>query len=113
VSGEILNIGSGNTYSINRLVELLGGPVTHVPKRPGEPDCTFADTAKVQRLLGWRPRVSFEQGVEIMLQNIESWRQAPVWDPESIAVATRKWFECLGKTSPRVVGSYAGVTGRG
>jgi UDP-glucose 4-epimerase len=33
-----MNVGSGNTYLINRLVELLGGEVTYVPKRPGEPD---------------------------------------------------------------------------
>ena len=97
LSGEIFNIGSGNTYSINRLVELLGGAVTHVPKRPGEPDCTFADTVKILRALGWRPRVSFEQGVAIMLENIEYWRQAPVWDPESIKTATQEWFQFLGR----------------
>ena len=86
VGGEIFNVGSGQTYSVNRLVELLGGEVVHVPKRPGEPDCTLADTTKIQRLLGWRPRVSFDQGVRIMLQNIDHWRDAPVWDEKSIMV---------------------------
>lgn len=98
VSGEIFNVGSGNTYSVNRLVELLGaGQATHIPKRPGEPECTFADTSKIQRTLGWRPKVSFEEGVQIMLANIEYWRNAPVWDPDSIARATEDWFAYLGK----------------
>jgi len=96
VGGEIFNVGSGQTYSVNRLVELLGGEVVHVPKRPGEPDCTLADTTKIQRVLGWRPRVSFDQGVRIMLQNIDHWRDAPVWDEKSIADATHDWFAYLG-----------------
>src|SRR5882672_4661699 len=64
VSGEIFNVGSTNTYSVNRLVELLGGEVVHIPKRPGEPDCTFADTSKIRKLLNWSPKVSFEEGVK-------------------------------------------------
>lgn len=94
--GEVLNVGSGGTYSVNYLVELLGGEAVHIPKRPGEPDCTFADTAKIRRLLGWRPQVAFADGVRIMVENIERWRGAPVWDPESIAKATRDWFTYLG-----------------
>lgn len=96
---EILNLGSGGTYSVNELCRLLGGPVEHIPKRPGEPDCTFADTAKVQRLLGWRAKTSFEEGVSIMLQHIEDWRDAPLWNAQSIAEATKIWFEQLGETS--------------
>src|SRR6185295_8995531 len=99
VSGEVFNVGSANTYSINRLVELLGGKALHIPKRPGEPDSTFADSGKIQRVLGWSPKVSFERGVAIMLENIEYWREAPVWNSASIAVATKEWFEYL---SPRV-----------
>lgn len=95
VAGEVLNVGSGHTYSVNRLVELLGGPVTYIPKRPGEPDCTFADITKIRHVLGWEPRVSFEEGVATMLQHIDSWRSAPAWTPETIAVATREWFQYL------------------
>ena len=95
ITGEIFNIGSGNTYSINKLVELLGGEVTYIPKRPGEPDCTFAKTDKIQSMLGWKPKTSFEQGVEIMLENINYWREAPVWTPDSINDATKEWFEYL------------------
>ncbi|NYZ17845.1 SDR family oxidoreductase [Azospirillum sp. RWY-5-1] len=95
LSGEIMNVGSGGTHAVNRLVELLGGPVVHIPKRPGEPDCTFADTARIRERLGWRPRVSFEQGVGVMLEHIEDWREAPVWDQGTIADATRSWFRYL------------------
>jgi len=95
VAGEVFNVGSANTYSVNRLAQLLGGDVVHIPKRPGEPDCTFADIGKIRRVLGWNPRTSFEAGVRIMLENIEYWREAPVWTPGSIAEATRDWFEYL------------------
>ena len=95
VSGEIVNIGSDNTYSVNRLVELLGGDVVHIPKRPGEPDCTWADISKAKQLLNWEPKVSLEEGVGILLDNIDYWREAPVWDEQSIAKATQKWFQYL------------------
>jgi len=94
--GQIMNVGSGNTYSINRLVELLGGDVIHLPKRPGEPDCTFADTERIRQSLEWKPAVSFEEGVGIMLENINMWREAPIWDSSSIAEATKDWFKYLG-----------------
>jgi UDP-glucose 4-epimerase len=94
---EIYNVGAGNPQPINRLVELLGGDVVYVPKRPGEPDCTWADVCKITRDLGWVPQVTFEQGVGEMLRNIEYWRQAPVWDPASIERATRTWFAMLSE----------------
>lgn len=99
--GQVLNVGSGGTYSVNRLVELLGGEVTYIPKRPGEPDCTFADTTKIKHLLGWEPKVSFEEGVASMLRHIDYWREAPLWDPGSIAEATKDWFKYLGKEQNR------------
>jgi UDP-glucose 4-epimerase len=70
----------------------------HIPKRPGEPDCTCADIGKIRRVLGWEPKVRFEDGVRTMLAHIDYWREAPVWTPDTIAVATREWFEHLGGT---------------
>lgn len=93
--GEVFNVGSGGTYSVARLVKLLGGPVVHVPKRPGEPDCTFAEISKIRRALGWRPRVGFEEGVRRMMDHLQDWKDAPVWTQESIAEATQTWFRCL------------------
>ena len=97
LSGEAMNVGSGDHYSVNRLVELLGGEVVRIPKRPGEPDCTFADTGKIKRLLGWKPAVSFETGVGNMLKHLDDWRDAPLWNPHSIEKATESWFRYLGK----------------
>jgi len=94
-ANEVYNIGAGNPQSVNRLVELLGGDVVHVPKRPGEPDCTWADITKIRSELGWEPQVSFEEGVGEMLRNIAYWRNAPVWDPASIQDATKTWFAML------------------
>ena len=94
---ETFNVGSGGTYSVNRLCRLLGGEIIHIPKRPGEPDCTYADTSRIRQRLGWKAKVSFEEGVKMVLENIEYWRQAPVWTPESIGTATEDWFKYLGK----------------
>jgi UDP-glucose 4-epimerase len=96
-AGEVFNLGSGNPHPVNRLVELMGGEVVHVPKRPGEPDCTWADIGKIQRVLGWKPEISFPQGVVAMLGQIEEWRAAPLWTPEKIEAATRTWFEHLAR----------------
>ncbi len=97
VKNEIFNVGSGGTYSINNLVELLGGNIEYLPKRPGEPDCTFADIRKIRSILGWEPKVSFEEGVAKVLENIDYWKRAPLWDSFSIREATKDWFLYLGK----------------
>ena len=95
MTAEIWNLGAGNPQSVNRLVELLGGEVEHLPKRPGEPDCTFADITKITRDLGWKQQVSFEQGVAKIVAEIDYWRDAPLWDADSIAKATAGWFRTL------------------
>lgn len=103
VEGEMFNVGSGGTYRINDLVGLLGGDAVHIPKRPGEPDCTFADTTKIRKRLVWAPKISFEQGVKMMLEHIEDWRSAPVWNEKSIAEATKAWFSHLGRSSQEMI----------
>ena len=110
-SGEFYNLGAGNPQSINRLVELLGGEVVNLPKRPGEPQCTWADISKIRDHLNWDPLVSFEDGVGNMLKKIEDWSSAPLWDADSINSATKEWFDTLssdagtGDSSPSDVGS--------
>ena len=95
IVGEIMNVGSNNHYSINQLVGLLKGDVVYIPKRPGEPDCTFADISKAKQLLQWTPSVSFENGVNYLLDNINYWLDAPLWDKKAIEKSTKKWFEQL------------------
>jgi UDP-glucose 4-epimerase len=97
LSGEIYNVGAGNPQPVNRLVELLGGETVFLPKRPGEPDCTWADIEKIKSQLGWSQSVSFEDGVAQMVEHIEDWRDAPLWNPDSIKQATAVWFQHLQK----------------
>jgi UDP-glucose 4-epimerase len=102
-TGRAYNIGAGNPQSVNRLVELLGGEKTYVPKRPGEPDCTWADISRAQKELGWQPKLSFEEGVAKVVANIDYWREAPLWDAASIGKATESWFKYLGRENVRSV----------
>jgi len=95
LENEIFNVGSGGSYAINQLIAALGGEVEYIPKRPGEPDCTFADTAKIKSMLGWHPQISFTEGVSKVLENIDYWRAAPLWTPEKIHKATEDWFKYL------------------
>ena len=95
--GEVYNLGAGNPQSVNRLVELLGGDVVYIPKRPGEPDSTWADITKITAELGWQPEVSFEKGVARMVSEIDNWRDAPLWDSETIRDATKTWFRYMGQ----------------
>lgn len=100
LNSEIINIGTGKPQSVNYLAELIGGkdyPRTTLPKRPGEPDSTHADITKAKKLLKWKPEVSFEKGVKIMLDNIDYWKDVPVWDEGSIKKATKTWFRYLSK----------------
>ena len=97
VIGKTYNVGSGATVSINRIVELLGCDRVFIPKRPGEPAITFADIGLIQGDLGWHPTVTIENGVRKLLENINYWKDAPVWTPDKIEEATKDWFHYLGK----------------
>ena len=99
-----MNVGSGETYSVNKLVELLDNPAgaVYIPKRPGEPDSTFADIGLITETLDWKPSVPLEEGVRIVLENIDYWREAPVWTPDSIAEATKDWFKYLDKSESSI-----------
>jgi len=95
VNGEIINIGTGNPQSVNHLAQLIGGSTVNIPKRPGEPFSTHAKIMKAKQLLKWEPKVTFEEGVKIMLDNIEYWKDAPLWTPKEIEKATKAWFKYL------------------
>ena len=61
--GEVINIGSGKNYSINRVAAIIGGPIVYIEPRM-EPKNTLADNAKARELLGWVPKVTLEEGIE-------------------------------------------------
>ena len=95
LSGEIFNVGSGGHYSVNQIVKLFDTDCTYIPKRPGEPDCTFADTTKIKEKLGFHSQIPFECGIALLLDQIEEFRDAPLWTPNSIQDATKTWFKYL------------------
>lgn len=97
--GEVFNIGFGKPRSVNTLASLIGGEKTHIPKRPGEPDCTHADISKAQRLLSWSATIPLEEGIEDVLSKIHLWEKAPLWTQESIARETKLWFKHLQRAS--------------
>lgn len=93
---EVYNLGSGSPKKILDLIKLLGtNKVVKLPKRPGEPDCTWADTKKIKRQINWKPNISFKNGVNEMLLSIDKWKNAPLWNKKNIKKATKTWFKYL------------------
>jgi UDP-glucose 4-epimerase len=97
VDGEIFNVGTGKPQSISYLAELIGGDVVNIPKRPAEPEITHADITKIIKMLKWKPEISFEEGIKIMLENIDYWKTAPLFTVKTIENATKNWFKYLSK----------------
>ena len=95
--GQTYNLGAGNPQSINKLVDCIGGDKVYLPKRSGEPDCTWANISKITTELDWKPRIGFKDGVAKMMAEINDWKDAPLWDPSSIEQATKTWFKYMDK----------------
>tara|TARA_Y100001970_G_scaffold83310_1_gene105417 strand:- start:8606 stop:9586 length:981 start_codon:yes stop_codon:yes gene_type:complete len=95
IVNEIFNIGSGETVSINKIIKLLGGKKVFIKKRPGEPDCTFANISKVKKLIKWKPKIKIEKGIEYLIKDINYWKKAPIWTPKTINKATKLWFKYI------------------
>ncbi len=64
--GEVINVGSDKSNSINYLAELIGGEVEYFPPRIGDVRNSQADLTLAKELLDWQPKTSFEDGVEIV-----------------------------------------------
>jgi len=60
--GEVINIGAGRNVSINTVAKIVGGPVKHIQIR-FEPKHTLADNSLARKLLGWKPKVAIEDGI--------------------------------------------------
>jgi UDP-glucose 4-epimerase len=97
IEGEIFNLGANKPQSILKLANLIGGELEFIPKRPGEPECTWANTSKINKFLNWKPRISFEEGFELMIKDIDKWNNAPLWDKNTIENATKTWFKYMSK----------------
>lgn len=95
IKNEIFNVGSGKTISVNHIIKLLEGDSVFIPERPGEPKVTFADIKKIKEQLNWSPKISIEEGISVLLDQIDYWRNAPIWTPKTISEATKDWFRYL------------------
>jgi UDP-glucose 4-epimerase len=66
--GEVINIGGGKNYSVNKVAQLIGGKVTYIPPRLGDVRHTLADITKAKTLLNWQPEIKLEEGIKQLLQ---------------------------------------------
>ena len=72
---EILNIGNSSPISLKQMIETIGKALNKEPKikqlpmQPGDVNRTFADISKAKRMLGYEPKISFEEGI----QNFVEW----------------------------------------
>ena len=95
ISGHIYNVGGGKEVKINTIAKLIGGKIINIPKRPGEPDRSLADITKIKKSLKWKPKIDIKEGVEMLLKQINYWKEAPVWSPKKIEKITKEWFKLL------------------
>jgi UDP-glucose 4-epimerase len=98
---QIFNIASGKETSVNKIAKIIGGEIINIPKRPGEPNRSLGNIERLKKQLKWKPKISINKGVKMMLNIIENWKDAPVWTPKKIDRATKVWFKYLknGKNS--------------
>ncbi len=68
ISGEVFNVGSGETHTINEMVKFIGEKVVYIPKRRDERSCNFADISKIKKMLGWMPKISFKDGMRKVME---------------------------------------------
>ena len=93
----VFNIGSGETFTVRMIADMLGATNRiHIPKRGGEPLCTWAKIAKARKLLAWKPEMEMNDGVQILKSYMNDYKSAPIWTPEKIEVATKVWHQYLG-----------------
>lgn len=72
---EILNIGNSSPVSLKEMINTIGQAlgiqpkIKQLPMQPGDVDRTYADISKAKKLIGYEPRILFEQGI----QNFVNW----------------------------------------
>ena len=60
-NNEIYNLASGKETSVNYIAKIIGGETIKIPKRPGEPDITFAEIKRITKKTNWRPKHNIEE----------------------------------------------------
>ena len=81
--------------NLNKIVEILKCKKVNIPKRPGEPSITHANPKLALRELNWKHTINIKDGINLVLKDINFWKNAPLWSPAKIKVATSDWFKYL------------------
>ncbi len=77
-SGETINIAGGKRISVNELVKIISNILGSQPriifsdKKAGEASNTHADISKAEKILGYKPKVSMEEGIRNFVQWFKS-----------------------------------------
>lgn len=68
VTFDVFNVGTGVNNSVNKLAELIGADIQHIPNPLANyVQSQLADTTKINNFLGWKPAVSIEEGIKCLL----------------------------------------------
>jgi len=92
---EIYNLAYGKSISVNYLAKKLSNKYVNIPSRKGEPFETLANINKIKKHLKWYPKISFDEGLNIILKNVNEWNSAPLWNKKNIKSATKSWFKYM------------------
>ncbi len=65
--GEVINIGSGKSYSINKIANMFSSKIKYITRRL-EPYKTLADISLAKKLLNWEPKVKLKQGIKEIIK---------------------------------------------
>ena len=71
ISNEIFNVGGEKSIRIKDIAKKLKGKITYIPKRKGEPRQSSANISKIKRYLKWKPKISINTGMNIILKEIK------------------------------------------
>ena len=66
--GSPINVGGGKNVSVNQIAKMIGGATVRKPARVGDMRDTLADRTRAEQILGWRPKVSIEEGIAELLR---------------------------------------------
>ena len=94
---EVFNIGASQPQEIRYLASLISDKTISLPKRPGEPNQTYADITKAKSMLDWVPEVTLEEGLRKIIEANEDWSTVKAWDIKEIERETKSWFKALTK----------------
>jgi len=99
IKNEIINIGLSKAVTVNYLTKLIDSKnkIVYLPERPGEPKNILSNNYKAKIILKWKPKYTFEKGIEIVKKNKLYWKNAPLWTRNNIKKATKNWFKYLTK----------------